>query len=119
MRFLRNSMQKSRRIHLPLLLLTLFLAYQASITMFSHIHYINGVMIVHSHPSTDNQHTHTEGQILTMANISSFDGVEPVSYVIPDSFLPVLFTLVSCRDGENLPSYNNLCLSLRAPPFFS
>ena len=112
-------MQKSRQLYLPMFLLTLFLAYQVSITMFSHVHYINGVMIVHSHPSADSQHTHTEGQVLTMAHISSFDGVEPVSYVIADALLPVIYTLVSSNGGENLPSYVHQCVSLRAPPFFS
>ena len=112
-------MQKRRHIFLPLFLLTLFLAYQVSITMFSHVHYINGVMIVHSHPSADNQHTHTEGQILTMAQIASFDGVEPVSNVIADSLLPLLYTLISGEDGGNLFSHSLPCISLRAPPCFA
>ena len=112
-------MQKSRQLYLPMFLLTLFLAYQVSITMFSHVHYINGVMIVHSHPSADSQHTHTEGQVLTMAHISSFDGVEPVSYVIDDALLPLLYTLDICIGGENLPLDMHQCISLRAPPFFS
>ena len=112
-------MQRSRQLHIPVFLLTLFLAYQVSITMFSHVHYINGVMIVHSHPSADSQHTHTEGQVLTMAHISSFDGVEPVSSVIADALLPVIYTLFSSNRGENLLSYVHQCISLRAPPFFS
>ena len=112
-------MQRSRQLHIPMFLLTLFLAYQVSITMFSHVHYINGVMIVHSHPSADSQHTHTEGQILTMAHISSFDGVEPVSYVIADSLLPLLCTLVFDREREDLSFKIHQCISLRAPPFFS
>ena len=112
-------MQRSRYLHIPLFLLTLFLAFQVSITMFSHIHYINGVMVVHSHPSTDSQHTHTEGQVLTMAHISSFDGIEPVSNIIADSLLPLLYTLVSSVGGEDLSSLICQCISLRAPPFFS
>ena len=62
-------MSKNRYIFIPLLRLTLFVAYQASITMFAHVHYINGVTIVHSHPSADNDHTHTDGQLLTLAHV--------------------------------------------------
>ena len=71
-------MLKSRYIFIPLMLLTLFLAYQASITMFAHVHYVNGVMIVHSHPSTDSEHTHTQSQILTLAQVSEWAGTEQV-----------------------------------------
>ena len=73
-----------RYIVISLFLLTLFVAYQASIMHFSHIHFINGVMIVHSHPSTDNQHTHTEGQALTLAHISHWSGVEPTDFALDE-----------------------------------
>ena len=63
----------------PIFLLTLFLAYQASVTMFSHVHYVNGVMIIHSHPNQDQDHTHTEAQILTIAQTAKLVGVEPWS----------------------------------------
>lgn len=66
----------------PIFLLTLFLAYQASVTMFSHVHYVNGVMIIHSHPNQDQDHTHTEAQILTIAQTANFVGVEPCSYLL-------------------------------------
>ena len=69
-------MSKNRYIFIPLLLLTLFVAYQASITMFAHVHYINGVSIVHSHPSADNDNTNTDGQLLTLSHVSEWTGVE-------------------------------------------
>ena len=46
-------MSKRRYIVAPLLLLALFLTYQVSITLFTHVHIVNGVMIVHSHPSSE------------------------------------------------------------------
>lgn len=61
----------------PLFLLALFLTYQVSITMFTHVHIINGVMIVHSHPSSDDHHTHTAGQVITIAHIGSYQTPEP------------------------------------------
>ena len=111
-------MQKSRHIFLPLFLLTLFLAYQVSITMFSHVHYINGVMLVHSHPSTDN-HTHTEGQLLTLSTVSSFVGVEPIMMEIGDLCLPLLYTLDGNRNIRFVSAMDAQCISLRAPPCFA
>lgn len=111
-------MQRSRHLHLPLFLLTLFLAYQVSITMFSHVHYINGVMLVHSHPSTDN-HTHTEGQLLTLSTVSSFVGIEPIMMEIGDLYLPLICTLVGNRNIRFVSALEAQCISLRAPPFFA
>lgn len=57
-------------------LLTLFLGYLCSITLFTHSHIINGVTIVHSHPyskdhtSKDTAHTDTELQLIE--SISSY-----------------------------------------------
>lgn len=111
-------MQRSRHLYIPLFLLTLFLAYQVSITMFSHVHYINGVMLVHSHPSTDN-HTHTEGQFLTLSMVSSFVGIEPNMVEIADLFLPLLYTLDGMTNARFVSALDVQCISLRAPPFFS
>lgn len=111
-------MQRSRHLHLPLFLMTLFLAYQVSITMFSHVHYINGVMLVHSHPSTDN-HTHTEGQLLTLSTVSSFVGVEPIMMEIGDLCLPLLYTLDGNRNIRFVSAMDAQCISLRAPPCFA
>ena len=43
-------MRGIKRTICALCLLALFVAYQASITAFTHVHYVNGVLITHSHP---------------------------------------------------------------------
>lgn len=105
-----------KRIFIPLCMLALFVAYQASITLFAHVHYVNGVMLVHSHPSSDNQHTHTEGQIFTLAQMSSFVGVEPscpcIGYVCPK----VLYTLGGCEKSAFISTLHGCVVGLRAPP---
>ena len=111
-------MQRSRHLHLPLFLLTLFLAYQVSITMFSHVHYINGVMLVHSHPASGN-HNHTEGQLLTLSTVSSFISIEPVVMELGYLYLPLLYTLDGNRDVRFVSALDVQCISLRAPPCFS
>ena len=111
-------MSKNRYIFIPLLLLTLFVAYQASITMFAHVHYINGVTIVHSHPSADNDHTHTDGQLLTLAHVSEWTGVEPTFVTLSEVSLSVFDSIECERKSKALSDLYSHCISLRAPPFY-
>lgn len=48
-------MRGIKRTICALCLLALFVAYQASITAFTHVHYVNGVLITHSHPFHNQQ----------------------------------------------------------------
>jgi len=111
-------MHRRKSIIISLLLLTLFVTYQVNISMFSHMHYINGVMIVHSHPTSDNQHTHTEGQVLAMDHVSSFVGIEPVFAVVVEVNLPVLYTLNGIQESHSLMDSCAHTICLRAPPFY-
>ena len=109
-------MLKNRYIFVPLFLLTLFVSYQVSITMFSHIHYVNGVMIVHSHPSADSEHTHTQSQILTLAQVSEWAGTEPVFVTLAEVSLSVFDTFECERKSRTLSDIYSQYISLRAPP---
>lgn len=109
-------MFEKKKLFIPLFLLTLFVSYQVSITMFAHVHYINGVMIVHSHPSTDNQHTHSEGQILTLAQVSEWATVEPDFVTLNEVNLSVFYTLECNRMAYYLQDKYADCIALRAPP---
>ena len=111
-------MSKNRYIFIPIMLLTLFVAYQASITMFAHVHYINGVTIVHSHPSADNDHTHTDGQLLTLAHVSERTGVEPAFVTLSEVSLSVFDSIECERKSKALSDLYSHCISLRAPPFY-
>ena len=109
-------MSEKKILFIPLFLLTLFVSYQVSITMFAHVHYINGVMIVHSHPSTDNQHTHSEGQILTLAQMSEWASVEPDFVTLGEVNLSVFYTLECNRLACYVQDQYACCIALRAPP---
>ena len=100
----------------PLLLLTLFLTYQASITMFAHVHIVNGVMIVHSHPSQDKQHTHTAGQVITIAHLSDIQTLEPEVQTEISVFRPVLYILDYQTNTFRAKAPHTHCIHLRAPP---
>ena len=110
-------MLKKRHIFIPLFLLTLFVAYQVSITMFSHVHYVNGVMIVHSHPSADNEHMHTDAQILSLAQVSEWTGTEPSFVTLGEVSLSVFDTLECERISRMFTDWYSHSVSLRAPPF--
>ena len=111
-------MSKNRYIFIPLLLLTLFVAYQASITMFAHVHYINGVTIVHSHPSADNDHPHADGKLMTLAHVSEWTGVEPDFVTLSEVSLSVFDSIECERKSKALSDLYSHCISLRAPPFY-
>ena len=80
-------------------LLSLFAIYYASITLFAHVHVINGVMLVHSHPFKK-AHTHTEGQLLVLQTFSVFGSLEPETLELAHVSLPLLYSL----DGHGLHS---------------
>ena len=109
-------MQKRTRIITSLLLLTLFVAYQVNITMFAHVHYVNGVMLVHSHPSADSQHTHTESQILTLAQVSHWSGLEAVSATVSEVVFSVPIIRSCARPDASLCGSQTQVITLRAPP---
>ncbi|AVM52477.1 hypothetical protein JN06_01463 [Bacteroides zoogleoformans] len=100
------------RWFLPLL----FIVYWGGITLFTHSHVVNGVIIVHSHPFRG-EHEHTEMQLETIFYLASF--VSPsltLCYTAASVFfvllcvLPVLATeRIKCRRSRG-------GISLRAPP---
>lgn len=57
-------------------LLSVFATYYGAVMLFAHVHVVNGVMLVHSHPF-NKQHTHAGGQALTLHFLSTFSTIEP------------------------------------------
>lgn len=103
---------------IPLLLLGLYLSYQAGITMFTHVHYVNGVMIVHSHPSKDKQHTHTTEQYLLIHQLSQaqmLEAVSPQQLCCPEQHYIIIKEKTDTTPKQNVMPRQN---QLRAPPSF-
>lgn len=108
-------MDKQRYRIISICLLAIFCAYQIGITMFTHVHVVNGVALVHSHPS-NNRHTHTEGQILTLAQLSTFVGLENPLQVLEKVDFPLLRKLdISHSITFSIAGFL-LHIHLRAPP---
>ena len=96
-------------------LLSVFATYYGAVMLFAHVHVVNGVMLVHSHPF-NKQHTHAGGQALTLHFLSTFSTIEPemAHWVTP--VCPVLYVLSGDMDLWHAVSPHVACIHLRAPP---
>ena len=63
----------NKRVHhiICVLMLAVFVSYWSGITMFGHIHEVDGASIVHSHPGA-NTHDHSASSFFTINAISHF-----------------------------------------------
>ena len=93
------------------------MTHLAATTLFSHDHVVGGVKIVHSHPYGSSQHTHTEGQFIAIAilsTVNSFgDQPERVTFESPLSFVR---DSVVDYDQFYILRYADFFSALRAPP---
>ncbi len=108
-------MRRVKRVLSSLLLLTLFIVYQVSITIFTHVHYVNGVMVVHSHPS-HGKHTHSKIEVVIIARLSSFHSLEADEPIHIEAIRPLLYCLQQQTDIPVMPETHMRVVSLRAPP---
>lgn len=102
------------RYFLPIL----FVSYLASITLFTHVHVVNGVTIVHSHPfKKGTAHEHTTVELLLVHFLSHLitDG-SAVAFAL-SLFIPfLLWLLLPFRQSAHYHSPYHGVVSLRAPP---
>lgn len=111
-------MYKSFRKHMriwALCLATLFAAYYATTALFAHVHVVNGVMLVHSHPFTKS-HSHNDGQTLALHFLSSFSSLEAEHTEIELPNLLLLYSLVGRLEVSPVVSSYAAGIYLRAPP---
>ena len=107
---------KVRKIIGALSLLILFVAYQASITAFTHVHYVNGVLITHSHPFSG-AHSHSKPQLLVIDRLSHFLMPDQESVEILHPLRPLLAVVDTAPLLYEAQVESREVLSLRAPPF--
>ncbi len=114
-------MNKLRK-YLNILLTILFITYLGCLIAFTHVHIINGVTIVHSHPYSQNsdgspqkEHTYAEFQLLhQLSTIQITEGAFTVAFVVAASglFLRLILTYIPVV----FQWFTRGILSLRAPP---
>lgn len=98
------------------LLLILLVSYKLSVTIFVHTHNVDGILVAHSHPFTNGNHSHSSSQILVIGQLSSFNGVEcdPVEElkVYYNKVEDILFS----KQNIGVIVADATRVSLRAPP---
>lgn len=104
------------RIILSVFMLVLFLSYQASTTLFTHTHIIDGRVITHSHPYDSQAHSHSDAQIFALGHVSLFAGED-----LDDNELKFVAYEVIDEIGNVADAVLSLFVSLdshgfRAPP---
>ncbi len=97
-------------------LLGLFTAYLAVTMTFTHVHFINGVLITHSHPFS-HTHEHTAEMLIVIGNISlGSDALEVEMHEDCHPLRPLLCVLKAEAATPTLKGEPVRLFSLRAPP---
>jgi len=104
-----------KKIFFPFFLFLLFNAYQVNILLFSHVHYLNGIPVAHSHPNKG-EHHHQEDGIRFIALLSHIHSINN-DFVF--SFTDGCFFVTTSKLDNRIPLIQEIHLkepSLRAPP---
>lgn len=114
-----EGLRKYLRIALPLL----FISYLGCLIAFTHVHIVNGVTIVHSHPYQKNddgtpkkEHNYAEFQLLHQLSTIQISGAT-FAQVLIAAFLATFCVLSTCPVYRItfVPSWGRFRFS--APPF--
>lgn len=83
--------------------------------MFTHVHYVNGVMIAHSHPNKG-KHSHTQTEVVVIGRLSSVLSLEADTHTYIAPLRPLLCYLEVSTAVSDFVRPHLRVLSLRAPP---
>lgn len=111
----RDVKKEAKRIIGAVCLLVLFVAYQTSITAFTHVHYVNGVIVTHSHPF-HGKHTHSKSELVVIDRLSTFQAPEVDIYEDLHPMRILLAVLETERLTPLVKGKLEWGISLRAPP---
>ena len=111
----RQRVKLFKRTFLAFFLLLLFSAYQVGITTFTHVYYINGAPVAHSHPfKKGNCHSESCLSFIALATTTNFFEAEQSNYQFSDF---TKFTLILSNPcGLYQTSIYLQLPALRAPP---
>lgn len=93
------------------------MTYLVSITAFTHVHYVNGVMIAHSHPF-HGTHSHSQTSLLVINHLSTFTSYEMDVQEFDLPVCPLLAVLQQEAATSVVKGRAIRNLTLRAPPVF-
>ena len=104
------------RKYTGLLLLLVYAFFFASTNFFYHTHQLADCKLVHSHPFSAPDHSHTAGQILLIGLIDSADLLESAELSTPETIYGFSVPEISDKRVDDVLSGFNRFYSLRAPP---
>lgn len=67
-----STLMNNARTYIARLLLALFCCYFSGISLFSHVHIVNGCTVVHSHFGGGSEHSHSDSQYAVIDILSLF-----------------------------------------------
>lgn len=111
---MRNVKLQNQQIR-AICLLILFLGYQLSVSAFTHLHIIDGVSVVHSHPF-QKSHNHSDAEFLILGSVSPLSGLKTDSYVLTAPWFDLQVEKTFAEFSSPLQPMALRVLSLRAPP---
>jgi len=104
--------------HVAIFLLVLLMSYKVGVTMFVHTHNVDGTMVVHSHPFTNSNHSHSSSQVITIGQLSLFNGIENATYEELNIFRCCVSEIEIINNLYNVINWGKASLMLRAPPVY-
>ena len=108
-------MTETRHRIIALLLAMLFVSYYAGSTMCEHVHYVDNVMVVHSHPFGGAGHTHSASAMQALSVLNATMQFTYAELAMP--FVAAILLFVVTAVAAYCPCSLQLkCPSLRAPP---
>lgn len=88
-------------------------------TLCLHTHFENGVMVMHSHPSPDKEHTHTKAEYIHINHINATHALKAVFQYIEPVTLNYIYSVYISPDISFISNSIFGVSTLRAPPIFS
>ena len=108
-------MVKSRK-YISLLLLAVYAFFFASTNFFYHTHRLANGIIVHSHPFSNPEHSHTASQILLIDAIHTAVYLESAEQSVPERAVAFIHQEVIGERTKHVLHGLHITCSLRAPP---
>ncbi|WP_294629385.1 hypothetical protein [uncultured Bacteroides sp.] len=96
----------------------LFVSYLVSLTFFTHVHVVNGVTIVHSHPFKKGAaHQHSTVELIHIHSLSNLTADGAAVVFALSLFIPFLLCLLlGCPQHTRFNAPYHGVTALRAPP---
>ena len=107
---------RTLRTYFASLLLAIFCCYLSGISLFSHVHIVNGASIVHSHFGGGSEHNHSDSQFAVIDILSHFQSEAAADIVAVCTPFFITSDLHTDYSAPGILIGYSSALSLRGPP---